>query len=198
MVETKIVEVGEESRNRIITDYQCFGWTVLSTQKIDYTTSYTTGGGNARSGYHYTVHNDRTAYYSITFQREKDIEHHEELDRLFSEYEALDARYKQLSAAPAQKFPVAAIVLFVVGPIVSLVFGIIGLILMANPDTLGGGLALGLIGTVVLALSVIFGVRSIIKARNVNAQINAQHFRKRDELVPQMKEIVAKAKEIRE
>ena len=44
-----------------------------------------TGGGNARDGYRYTVHNDRTAYYSITFQREtKEI--NAEKEKLFKKY----------------------------------------------------------------------------------------------------------------
>ena len=85
MLETQIIEVSENEKGKVIDFYQTFGWHVLQTQKIDYTTTYMTGGGNARDGYRYTVHNDRTAYYSITFQREtKEI--NAEKEKLFKKY----------------------------------------------------------------------------------------------------------------
>lgn len=87
MIETKILEVQEDERQNVVNDMQWFGWQVLSSQKIDYTTTYKTGGGNAKSGYYYTVHNDRTAYYSITFQRDTSINNYSKINNLYSEYE---------------------------------------------------------------------------------------------------------------
>ena len=85
MLETTIIEVSEDERNKTIQEYQSFGWQVLNSQKVDYTTTYKTGGGNAKQGYYYTVHNDRTSYYSITFQRDsKNV--NKKLRTLFDDY----------------------------------------------------------------------------------------------------------------
>ena len=96
MIETKIVEVKETEYERVIREYQCFGWSVTSTQKIDYINSYRTGGGNARRGYFYTIHNDRTAYYSITFQRDTNIKNYSEINMLWDDYLAKEREINAL------------------------------------------------------------------------------------------------------
>ena len=193
MLETKIIEVSEESKNRIIQDYQYFGWHVLSTQKIDYTTTYETGGGNARDGYKYTVHNDRTAYYSITFQRDSDIQNYDELNRLFADYDSLDSRYQLIKNYSSQKLPGSAIAFIILAPIIALIFNIIALVLFAN-ESVVAGLILMLIGDGLTALFVILAVKNIKKTRNHNNTLNAENLKKKQELITQMNEITAKAK----
>lgn len=193
MLETKILEVSEESKNRIIQDYQYFGWHVLSTQKIDYTTTYRTGGGNARDGYHFTVHNDRTAYYSITFQRDSEIKNYDELNRLFADYDSLDSKYQLIKNYSSQKLPGSAIALIILAPIIALIFNIIALVLFANEVAVAGAILM-LIGDGLTALFVILAVKNIKKTRNYNAMKNAENHKKKQELISQMNEITAKAK----
>lgn len=115
MIETKILEVQEVGRQIIVNDMQCFGWQVLSTQKIDYTTTYKTGGGNARTGYNYTVHNDRTAYYSITFQRDTSIKNYSKLNNLFVEYERLSTEQAALKFSKGHVAFIIFLMLFLIG-----------------------------------------------------------------------------------
>ena len=195
MLETKILEVSEESKNRIIQDYQYFGWHVLSTQKIDYTTTYRTGGGNARDGYHFTVHNDRTAYYSITFQRDSEIKNYDELNRLFADYDSLDSKYQLIKNYSSQKLPWSAIALIILAPIIALIFNIIALVFFffANEVAVAGAILM-LIGDGLTALFVILAVKNIKKTRNYNAMKNAENHKKKQELISQMNEITTKAK----
>ena len=87
MLETKVLEVSSSEVQKTIEELQCFGWHLISNQKVDYTTTYKTGGGNAKDGYRYIVHNDRTIYNSLTFQRDTQINNYYEINELFSNYE---------------------------------------------------------------------------------------------------------------
>lgn len=102
MIETKVIELDEGDVQRVVNEMQYMGWHVLSTQKIDYATSYVTGGG--MSIQLYTWHADRTSYYTVTFQRDTKMENYNDLDDLFKKYvEAQNEFYSIEQSEPSTK-----------------------------------------------------------------------------------------------
>ena len=196
MLETKVVEASESNYQDVINDYQLFGWNVLSCQKIDYTTTYTTGGGNAKQGYNYTVHNDRTAYYSITFQRDTEIKNYSELNRLFLKYLQLERSYNSVRGSKSKRFPVAAIILFVLGPAFGLGF-LIGSFICFGLEAPVGGVICLLIAIIVTAITIILGVKDIKKSSRHNSVVNKEIADKRSHIFDQICEIKQEASELK-
>lgn len=70
MQETKIIETF--NYNKIVEEYQCFGWTVKDFQKTN-----------------------TSLYYSISFERNSEISEYPELNELFVNYEELREKYEK-------------------------------------------------------------------------------------------------------
>lgn len=96
MIETKILDHVEDLKmQETIAAMQCFGWTILNSQKIDYTTVMGSKGGIDAHTSNGVVYNSieskneikRTVYWSLSFQRDTKIENYELLNDLNKKYD---------------------------------------------------------------------------------------------------------------
>ena len=193
MLETKIVEVADGDQQRVIDNYQYFGWRVLCSQKIDYRLSYTTGGGDAKKGYKFVVHNERTSYYILTFQRDTKMKGYSELESLFRDYERLESRLNGLIVY--KLFPVAAIVFLVVGALINIALNI-GAIFCYIKKKIGLGVICMLLGVGILIGAIILAINNIKFTRSENFGREAAKEIKRKDILSQMADLIEKAKSI--
>lgn len=189
--ETKILEVNEEDVSSTINDMAYFGWNVLSSQKIDYTTTYRTGGGNANSGYRYVWHSDRTSYYSITFQRSANLRNYSELNSLYTKYENAKETYEKTFTKTRNMHYEAAVTLIIVS-IICIVGGFIAFI----PTAGGPYVAIPIAILIMFSLWLVGGIFSYKKHSKIKEAEEKATKKARSEAFDEKQKILEKAKSL--
>ena len=137
-LETKSIKASPGNRDSVIRQYETFGWTCTNVQEI-----YSQDSHMERSGNNLQSVTETTNYFSLTFQRDRDMDHYNEVVQLENTFIHLQNNIP-VKSGKGKGLVTLGVIALIIGLLlfIPVVEGPIGVLILALPFLAAGVVAL--------------------------------------------------------